>query len=75
MSLPPEKTRLGEQLYPLVQSIDKKQAGKITGMLLEMDNGEIRSLINVPSQLKAKVKEAQEVLVEFHASHGHAPNK
>eukprot|EP00249_Psilotum_nudum_P023761 c28976_g3_i1 orf=269-2023(+) len=38
-SAPPEQHRaiLGEQLYPLVDHIEHDHAGKVTGMLLEMD--------------------------------------
>ena len=45
-SLPPQqqKRMLGEAIYPKVQQMQPELAGKITGMLLEMDNSELISL-------------------------------
>ncbi len=42
---------LGERLFPLIQSILAESAGKITGMLLEIDNIE---LLHMRESLKAK---------------------
>jgi polyadenylate-binding protein len=53
---------LGEQLYPLVDALEHDFAGKVTGMLLEMDQTEVLHLIESPEALKAKVAEAMEVL-------------
>lgn len=53
---------LGENLYPLVSNINGEYAGKITGMLLEMDVAEIQHMINDPTLLKSKVDEAMAVL-------------
>lgn len=53
---------LGEQLYPLVERIERETAGKVTGMLLEMDQTEVLHLIESPDALKKKVAEAMEVL-------------
>jgi polyadenylate-binding protein len=63
-SAPPEQQRamLGEQLYPLVDVLEHDLAGKVTGMLLEMDQTEVLHLIESPEALKAKVAEAMEVL-------------
>jgi polyadenylate-binding protein len=63
-SAPPEQQRamLGEQLYPLVDQLEHDYAGKVTGMLLEMDQTEVLHLIESPDALKAKVHEAMEVL-------------
>lgn len=63
-SMPPEqqKSVLGERLFPLVQSHEGELAGKITGMLLEMDNAELLHLLESPEALAAKVEEAVAVL-------------
>lgn len=53
---------LGEQLYPLVHQIEQENAGKVTGMLLEMDQTEVLHLIESPDALQKKVGEAMEVL-------------
>ncbi|KAK9111156.1 hypothetical protein Scep_018675 [Stephania cephalantha] len=60
----PEQQRqmLGEQLFPLVERIEHDLAGKITGMLLEMDQTEVLHLIEAPDALKKKVGEALDVL-------------
>ncbi|KAI3930721.1 hypothetical protein MKX01_037167 [Papaver californicum] len=57
-----QRQMLGEQLFPLVKSIEHDYAGKVTGMLLEMDKTEVLHLIESPDALKKKVSEAMEVL-------------
>ena len=61
---PPPKRLLGERLFPLVQNVEPSRtlAGKITGMLLEMDNGELLNLLESPDALNAKIMEALSVL-------------
>lgn len=58
---------LGEQLFPKVSAFNPEYAGKITGMLLEMDVQEIVHLLDSPDLLKAKVDEGLAVL-KAHAS-------
>lgn len=65
---PPEQQKqlLGERLFPLIQNVEPQLAGKITGMLLEMDNGELLNLLESPDALNAKIMEAISVL-QMHA--------
>lgn len=62
MSPEQQKNVLGERLYTYIVKKHPKQAAKITGMLLEMDNSEILNLLDSPVQLDAKVQEAMDVL-------------
>jgi len=68
---PPEQQKqlLGERLFPLISAVEPGHAGKITGMLLEMDNGELLNLLESPEALNAKVLEAISVL-QMHAQEG-----
>uniref|UniRef100_A0A1D1XZY9 Polyadenylate-binding protein n=1 Tax=Anthurium amnicola TaxID=1678845 RepID=A0A1D1XZY9_9ARAE len=61
-----QRVMLGEQLYPLVERIERVNAGKVTGMLLEMDQTEVLHLVESPDALKKKVEEAMEVLRVAH---------
>jgi hypothetical protein len=49
---------LGETLFPLVEALQPELAGKITGMLLELEDGEILQLLRSASARRAKVDEA-----------------
>jgi polyadenylate-binding protein len=57
-----QKQMLGERLYPLIHSMHPEWAGKITGMLLEIDNAELLHMLDSRESLKAKVDEAVVVL-------------
>jgi len=57
-----QKQMIGERLFPLVQEHQPKMAGKITGMLLEIDNGELLNMLENRELLKDKVGEAVAVL-------------
>lgn len=66
-----QKQILGEKLYPIIEkhrSVQPEQAGKITGMLLDMDVSELLNLYEAPEALDTKVIEAINVL----AVHGMA---
>lgn len=45
----------GERLFPLIQSMHPSLAGKITGMLLEIDNSELLHMLESPESLRSKV--------------------
>ena len=60
--LEPQKRLLGERLFPLIQNVEPHRAGKITGMLLEMDNSELLNLLESPDALHAMIREALSVL-------------
>ncbi|XP_010527159.1 PREDICTED: polyadenylate-binding protein 4-like, partial [Tarenaya hassleriana] len=57
-----QRTLLGEHLYPLVDQLERDNAAKVTGMLLEMDQTEVLHLLESPEALTAKVAEAMDVL-------------
>jgi polyadenylate-binding protein len=57
VGVPPEaqKQLLGEQLFPKISDRQPELAGKITGMLLEMDNSELLHLLENKTALDSKV--------------------
>ncbi|KAF9265439.1 polyadenylate binding protein [Marasmius fiardii PR-910] len=60
-----QKQMLGEVIYMKIANSQPDLAGKITGMLLEMDNSELLHLLENPEALNAKVQEALIVLQEY----------
>merc|ERR1739844_772284 len=57
-----QKQMLGERLFPLIQGLFPDMAGKITGMLLEIDNSELVHMLEHKESLSSKVEEAVAVL-------------
>jgi polyadenylate-binding protein len=57
-----QKQMLGERLFPLIQQMYSDLAGKITGMLLEIDNSDLLHMLENQESLKSKVEEAVAVL-------------
>jgi len=57
-----QKQMLGERLFPLIHEKFPTVAGKVTGMLLEMDNAEILHLLDDHELLNSRVEEAVTVL-------------
>uniref|UniRef100_A0A3Q4HMX2 Polyadenylate-binding protein n=1 Tax=Neolamprologus brichardi TaxID=32507 RepID=A0A3Q4HMX2_NEOBR len=69
-----QKQLLGERLYPLIHALHPNLAGKITGMLLEIDNSELLHMLESPESLHAKVDEAIAVL-QAHQAKEHSPKQ
>ncbi len=67
-----QKQMLGERLYPLIHSMHPEWAGKITGMLLEIDNAELLHMLDSRESLKAKVDEAV-IVLQAHQAKANAP--
>lgn len=67
-----QKQMLGERLFPLIQEKHPNAAGKVTGMLLEMDNAEILHLLEDRELLTSRIDEAVAVL-SMHQNKG--PNQ
>jgi len=64
------KQMVGEHLYPQVVLRQPDYAGKITGMLLEMDNGELLHLLEDSRALDVKVAQALAVLQSHENANG-----
>ena len=56
------KNMIRKRLFPLIRQTQPELAGKIMGMLLEMDNSELLQLLKSPEALSTKIQEALEVL-------------
>ncbi len=68
------KHLLGERLFPLIQEREPRLAGKIMGMLLEMDTTEISNLIADPQALGLKIDEVLAILHAYaHVYRGASP--
>ncbi|XP_011138063.1 polyadenylate-binding protein 4-like [Harpegnathos saltator] len=70
-----QKQMLGERLFPLIQCMYPALTGKITGMLLEIDNSELLHMLEHSESLKAKVEEAVAVLQAHQAKQANQPKK
>lgn len=53
-----QKQMLGEHLYPLISLMMSKLTGKITGMLLELNNAKLLEMLKCRELLEANVKDA-----------------
>lgn len=67
-----QKQMIGERLFPLVQEYQPQLAGKITGMLLEIDNTELLHMLEQRELLGSKVEEAVQVLQAHQAKEAQA---
>ena len=61
-SVSDQKQMLGERLFPLIQQTHPDLAGKITRILLELDNSELLHLLEFRDALSAKIEEVISVL-------------
>lgn len=60
-----QKQMLGEVLYPKIHEQQPELAGKITGMLLEMDNAELLYLISDSAAFHERVDEAERAYKDY----------
>lgn len=70
-----QKQILGERLFLLIEPMYPTLAGKITGMLLEIDNSELLYMLEHTASLKSKVEEAVAVLLAHQAKQTGTQNK
>jgi polyadenylate-binding protein len=60
------KRTIGEHMYPRIAELHGPEfAGKITGMLLEMDNSELLHLLENKEELAQRAQEARNVLAAY----------
>merc|ERR1719284_223595 len=57
-----QKQMIGEKLYTAIARFQPQLAGKITGMMLEMDNSELLMLLESEPALRNKLQDALRVL-------------
>ncbi|KXN86884.1 Polyadenylate-binding protein, cytoplasmic and nuclear [Leucoagaricus sp. SymC.cos] len=60
-----QKQMLGEVIYMRILPTQSELAGKITGMLLEMENAELLALLESEKAMAEKVQEALKVLQDY----------
>lgn len=60
-----QKDFLGEQLYGRIATLDPVQAGKITGMVLQMEVSVAIAMLESPAELHNRVYEAHQCLQDF----------
>ena len=68
-----QKQTLGMWLYTKIEELEPKKAGKITGMLLELENTKIMQFLENQEALVAIVQEAVEVLKDHEQSSKDVP--
>ena len=57
-----QKTLLGERLFPLIKELYPDTVGKLTGMMIEKDNGKILKMLEDGEDLKRELKAAVDTL-------------
>ena len=57
-----QKTLLGERLFPLIKELYPDTVGKLTGMMIEKDNGKILKMLEDEEDLKRELKAAVDTL-------------
>ncbi|KAF7505443.1 Protein phosphatase PP2A regulatory subunit B [Endocarpon pusillum] len=65
-----QKQMIGEAIYPKIAAQQPELAGKITGMLLEMESEELLGLVDNDEALRAKVNEALSVYKDYMENRG-----
>ena len=67
LSAADKKRMIGEYIFFLLNNTYKETTGKITGMLLEVPQGELIALLASPQSILDKAAEAMEVLRKHRA--------